>query len=78
LGPGSRIDYLVLPGDNPGSIANKFNSTVDAIVLANKAAMPDGAKSLIYPGQLLIVPINLVTPVPTKAATATPTPTATR
>jgi LysM repeat protein len=77
LGPGSRIDYLVLPGESLGSIANKFNSTVDAIVLANQAALQDGAKSLIYPGQLLIVPINLVTPVPTKPATATPTPTVT-
>jgi LysM repeat protein len=77
LAPGAHITYRVMPGDSLGSIANKFNSTIDAIVLANKAALPDGAKSLIYPGQLLIVPINLVTPVPTKVATATPTPTVT-
>jgi LysM repeat protein len=77
LVPGSRITYRVMPGDSFGSIANQFNSTVDAIVLANNATLPDGAKSLIYPGQLLIVPINLVTPVPTKAATTTPTPTVT-
>lgn len=77
LGPGSRITYRVMPGDSFGSIANQFNSTVDAIVRANQAALPDGIDTIIYPGQLLIVPINLVTPVPTKAATATPTPTAT-
>ncbi len=77
LSPGTRINYLVLPGDSLGSIANKFNSTIDQIVFWNKKILPDGEKSLIYPGQSLVVPINLVTPAPTKAATATPTPTAT-
>jgi LysM repeat protein len=76
LAPGSRISYLVMPGDSLGSIANKFNSTIDAIVAANKAILKDNT-SIIYPGEQLIVPINLVTPVPTKAATSAPTPTAT-
>ena len=75
LAPGSRITYRVMPGDSLGLIANKLNSTVDAIVLANKTALPDGASTILYPGQVLIVPINLVTPVPTKAPTSTPTPT---
>ena len=48
-----------------GGIANKFNSTVDAIVLANKTVLKDGVSSILYPGELLIVPIDLVTPVPT-------------
>jgi LysM repeat protein len=77
LPPGSRITYLVMPGDSLGSIANKLNSTIDAIVAANPTLLKDGAKSVIYPGEKLLVPINLVTPVPTKATTATPTPTAT-
>jgi len=77
LAPGSRITYLVMPGDSLGSIANKLNSTVDAIVAANKTLLPKGTSSLIYPGEKLLVPINLVTAVPTKAATSTPTPTAT-
>jgi LysM repeat protein len=72
LAPGARITYRVMPGDSLGSIANKLNSTVDAIILANKTALKAGVSSIIYPGQLLVVPINLVTPVPTKAATATP------
>jgi LysM repeat protein len=77
LGPGSRITYLVMPGDSLGSIANKFNSTIEAIVAANPKLLKDGDKSVIYPGEQLTVPINLVTAVPTKATTSTPTPTAT-
>jgi len=77
LAPGARITYRVLSGDSLGGIANKFNSTVDAIVLANKTVLKDGVSSILYPGELLIVPIDLVTPVPTKAATATATTTAT-
>jgi LysM repeat protein len=77
LAPGSRITYLVMPGDSLGSISNKLNSTVAAIVLANKTLLKDGDKTILYPGESLIVPINLVTAVPTKAPTSTPTPTAT-
>ena len=77
LAPGSRITYLVMPGDSLGSIANKFLSTLDQIVLANKTLLTKGTSSIIYPGEKLIVPINLVTAVPTKASTSTPTPTAT-
>ena len=74
LAPGARISYRVMPGDGLEGIANKFNSTVNAIVLANKTLLKNGASSILYPGELLVVPINLVTPVPTKTATATATP----
>jgi LysM repeat protein len=77
LVPGTRINYTVMPGDSLGSVAIKFNSTVDAIVAANKTLLPDGTSTVIQPGWVLVVPINLVTPVPTKATTPTPTPTAT-
>jgi LysM repeat protein len=77
LAAGARITYMVLPGDSLGLIANKFNSTVDAIVAANKKVLSKGASTVLYPGQVLTVPIHLVTPVPTKAGTATPTATAT-
>jgi len=78
LFPGSRITYQVLPGDSLAAIANKFNSTVAAIVAANQATMKtNGANTVIYQGELIVVPINLVTPFPTKAVTATPSPTAT-
>ncbi|MFH1523947.1 MAG: LysM domain-containing protein, partial [Chloroflexota bacterium] len=74
LARGSRISYFVLPGDSLGAIAIKFNSTVDAIVAANKDLFPDTKVLDIYPGWTLLVPIELVTPV---AATPTPTATAT-
>jgi len=78
--PGTKITYVVLPGDSLGSIAKKLNSTVDAIVKANKDLLTDGDKTVIYPGWTLIVPINLVTPQPTSTLTptVTQTPTATR
>jgi hypothetical protein len=74
---GTRITYMVLPGDGLGLIANKWNSTIDAIVRANPDVLPDGDETLLFPGMLLVVPINLVTPVPTTAASATPSPTST-
>jgi type VI secretion system secreted protein VgrG len=77
LAPGTRINYTVMPGDSLGSIANKFLSTPDQIVLANKTLLIDGTSTVIQPGWVLVVPINLVTAVPTKAETATFTPTAT-
>ena len=77
LAPGSRINYLVMPGDSLGSIANKLNSTIAAIVAANQTLLKNSATTQIYPGEILLVPINLVTAVPTKASASTPTPTAT-
>jgi LysM repeat protein len=74
LAPGKRISYFVMPGDSLGAIASKFNSTVDAIVLANKVLLTEGASSVIYPGWTLLIPINLVTPVPTSTPAATATP----
>ena len=75
---GSRITYQVLPGDSLAAIAIKFNSTVAGIVLANQATMKtNGANTVIYQGELIVVPMNLVTPFPTRAVTATPRPTAT-
>jgi len=76
--PGVKITYVILPGDTLGSIARKLNSTVAAIVAANKDLLKDGAASAIYPGWTLVVPVNLVTPWPTSTlATVTETPTAT-
>ncbi len=77
LAAGTRISYTVVPGDSLGSIAIKFLSTEDQIVLANKTLLKDGTSTIIQPGWVLIVPINLVTAVPTKAASSTPTFTAT-
>ena len=74
LAPGAKITYRVLPGDSLGSISTKFNSTIASLLLLNKTVLTNGQNSIIYPGQLLIVSINLVTPVPTIKPTATATP----
>ncbi|HEX7542070.1 MAG TPA: LysM domain-containing protein [Anaerolineales bacterium] len=73
LASGSQITYRVLSGDSLGSIANKLNSTIASILLLNKAVLTNGEASIIYPGQLLVVSINLVTPMPTVIPTATAT-----
>lgn len=72
LGPGARISYFVMPGDSLGAIAAKFNTTIERIVQANPTLLKDGEKSVIYPGWTLIVPINVVTQVPTRTPTKAP------
>lgn len=74
---GTRLSYTVLPGDTLAGIAAKFNSTVDAIIAIteNKIADPNALQAY----QVLIIPVNMVTPTPTRPPTSTPiTPTATK
>lgn len=72
LRPGTEIEYLVELGDTLAGIAAKFNSTEDAIIKANEL---ENANALLA-GQLLLVPINLITATPTLPPTSTPiTPT---
>lgn len=73
---GTIIEYTVQAGDSIAAIAAKFNSTSEAILEENDL---DNA-NLIFIGQILDIPVNLVTPAPTLAptvtlaATITPTP----
>ncbi len=67
---GSEVEYIIQAGDNLASIAAKFNSTVEDILAKNEISDPNA----IFVGQLIIVRINLVTPVPTTPPTITPTP----
>jgi LysM repeat protein len=71
LRPGTQIEYTVQAGDSLAIIADKFNSTVDDIIDGNEIDDPNN----IFVGQILVVRINLVTPVPTKIETVTPSPT---
>jgi LysM repeat protein len=64
------IDYYVKTGETLAMIASKFNSTVEAIKTQNKI----DDENAIQSGQLLKIPVNIVTPTPTKAATITNTP----
>jgi LysM repeat protein len=59
--PGTLISYTVMPGDTLGAIANRFNSTVAAIVKENKLTNAND----IYAGLILKIPVNIATPVPT-------------
>lgn len=70
---GTRLEYSVLPGDSIAAIAAKFNSRVDDIVTLNKL---ENANALLV-GQVLQIPVNLITATPTLPPTSTPvTPTA--
>jgi len=65
---GKKLEYVVLPGDTLAGIAAKFNSTLDAIVRENKIEDPNALQAY----QVLIIPVNLVTPTATRPPTSTP------
>jgi LysM repeat protein len=58
LPAGAIIEYMVLPGDTLAIIAEKFLSTEDGIIEENELDNPNQ----IFVGQLIKVPIRLVTP----------------
>jgi serine/threonine protein kinase/formylglycine-generating enzyme required for sulfatase activity len=68
---GRLIEYRVLPGDTLAGIAAKFNSLADNIIETNKI---EDANALQV-GQLIQIPVNLVTPSPTMPSMSTPFPT---
>jgi len=78
--PGTLISYTVLPNDTLEAIATLFRSTVERIVAENELENAND----IYVGQILQIPVNIATPVPTATIgtvyptavlpTATPTP----
>ncbi len=63
-----EIQYFVLPGDTLAAIAAQFSSTQDAIINANNLDNPNN----IFAGELLIVPVNLVTATPGPSLTPIP------
>lgn len=74
LVPGSEIEYLVRAGDTVATIAAEFNSTEEAIIETNDLENPNDIRI----GDILLVPIDLVTPVPTNTQDPNPpTPTET-
>jgi LysM repeat protein len=74
---GTKINYTVEPGDTLAFIAAKFNSTEEDIITENNL---EDANSILA-GQLLVIPVNMVTPTATRPPTSTAstpvTPTAT-
>ena len=61
---GYAIEYTVQAGDSLAAIAFQFNSTVEDILEQNEDLEDANA---IFAGQVLIIRVNLVTPVPTEA-----------
>ncbi len=80
---GTIIDYTVRSGDTLEAIATEFNSTVDRIVYeTNRYRRTVDLDEIednndLFIGDLLKVPVNLVTPVPTATVTRTRTPSPT-
>ena len=68
LPPGTKLEYVVQSGDTLAGIASLFNSTADEIIKENNITDPNA----IQVGQLLIIPVNIVTPTPTRPPTSTP------
>ena len=69
---GTKVEYRVLPGDTLAGIAIRFNSLADDIIEANDIV---DANALAV-GQILQIPVNLVTATATLPASSTPvTPT---
>ena len=68
LASGTKLEYIVQSGDSLAGIASEYNSTVDAIITENNITDPNA----IQVGQLLIIPVNLVTATSTRPPTSTP------
>jgi len=78
--PGTKIEYQVRAGETLTGIAERFNSTVERIITetnryrrANDIPEMENANDL-YVGDILIIPVNIITPVPSATATRTSTP----
>ncbi|HNE04667.1 MAG TPA: LysM domain-containing protein, partial [Anaerolineales bacterium] len=54
--------------DSLGAIANAFNSTIDDIMKENNITDPNA----LFVGQVLVIPVNMVTPTATRPPTSTP------
>jgi LysM repeat protein len=68
LPKGQKQEYIVQSGDSLGRIAALFNSTEEDIIKENGITDPNA----IRVGQLLIIPVNMVTPTATRPPTSTP------
>jgi LysM repeat protein len=70
LPKGQKEEYIVQSGDSLARIAALFNSTAEDIIKENNITDPNA----IQVGQLLLIPVNMVTPTATRPPTSTPVP----
>ena len=69
---GTKVQYTILPGDTLAGIAVRFNSNADEIIKANDITDANA----LQVGQVLQIPVNLVTATATLSPSSTPiTPT---
>ncbi len=79
IAPGTLIEYTVRRGDSLYALAEQFNSTVDRILEeTNEYRKENGLDELedandLLVGDILIIPVFIVTPVPTETLTPTAT-----
>ncbi len=75
---GTKIEYIVKSGDTMEIVASKYNSTIEEIMRATNEYRRRNKieqladKSKINAGDVLIVPVYIVTPTPTSISTSTP------
>ncbi len=82
--PNTIVDYYVEAGANLDSVALFFRSTPDRIIAetnkyrsANKITPLLSSTTPLFIGELLKVPVNIATPIPSATATRTMTPSPT-
>jgi LysM repeat protein len=80
---GTLIEYTVRAGDSLYGLAERYNSTIDRILTetntyrrANDLDEMEDENDLNV-GDVVVIPVNIVTPVPTSTNTPTPTSTPT-
>jgi len=83
LARGTKIEYIVKTGDTLDGIASRLGSTVDEIIRetnlynAKNDLEEITDENSIQAGDVLIVPVYIVTPTPTVVPTSTPRPSTT-
>jgi LysM repeat protein len=81
IAPGFKLEYHIKTGDSLYVLAEEYNSTVERIVEeTNKYRVQNDLEEMedendILVGDILIIPVNIVTPVPTNTSTVSPTET---
>jgi uncharacterized protein YkwD len=68
LSRGTRVQYIVLPGDTLAGIAARFNSLTEEIIRVNNITDANALRV----GDRLQIPVNLITPTATLPPTSTP------
>ena len=68
---GQQIEYEIKLNDSLREIVSNFNSTFEEVIQLNKL---EDENAVLRAGQVLLIPVNLVTPTPTPVPTFTQIP----